>query len=549
MFLKESILSEIGIGKGSHPAHDQDQTLDAKGSHVHHHRAITLVVLILMGLLQACVGRGEQGVSWQLVKATDFEDATATLIPTSSTTPHPLLTYLPPSPRPGEPYLTPTPDSLRDPPFIRTESENYVVQPGDSLSLIAYRFGVSPLLIIEANDIVNANLLAVWQNLLIPAPILREPGPSFKIIPNSELVYGPAGALFDVHRVITDWGGFLEQYEEEVEGLELSGADVIQLVSYRYSVNPRLLLALLEYQSGWLTREDIPPDSVTYPIGYIHEDWQGLFGQLSFVANQLNRGYYLWRAGWAGPYVFDDGSVVVPGQGVNAGTVGVQNLFSLLYQAETWRTVVGEQGFYQTYLSLFGNPFGVAVEPLLPDGLDQPYMQLPFEVGKTWSFTSGPHSAWGTGSGWAALDFAPPGYAYGCVLSNEWVVASADGVVSRIDEGVVILDLDGDGYEQTGWVLLYLHVEERDRVPSGVALHAGDRIGHPSCEGGVSTGTHIHIARKYNGEWIPADGSLPFVLDGWVSAGQGREYNGTLSRGSVIVEAYFQRGLYNQISR
>jgi LasA protease len=540
MFISGSKPFEKRIVKGSRPAH---------GSPFHQQRVLTLVGFILMGSLQACVGHGEQGVSWQLAKATDFGEATATLIPASSMTPHPLLTYLPSLPRPGEPYLTPTPDTPRDTPVIRTESEDYIVQPGDSLSLIAYRFGVSPQLIIEANDIVNPNLLAVWQRLLIPAPILREPGPSFKIIPNSELVYGPAGALFDLHRAITNWGGFLEQYTEEVDGLVLSGADVIQLVADRYSVNPRLLLAMLEHQSGWLTRKDIPPDSVTYPISYIHEDWQGLFGQLSFAANQLNRGYYLWRAGWTGPHIFSDGSVVVPGQGVNAGTVGVQNLFTYLYQADAWRIVVGEDGFYQTYLSLFGNPFGVAVEPLLHDDLEQPHLQLPFEVGKTWSFTSGPHSAWDTGSGWAALDFAPPGYALGCVRSDEWVVASADGVVTRTDVGVVILDLDGDGYEQTGWVLLYLHVEERDRVPAGVTLHAGDRIGHPSCEGGVSTGTHVHIARKYNGEWIPADGPLPFVMDGWVSAGQGTEYNGTLSRGSVIIEAYFRRGLYNQISR
>lgn len=513
------------------------------------HRLFFLGALILICLLSACVGRGEQDVSWQLVKATEISEATATIMPTTSTPPHPLLTYLPPSPRPGEPYLTPTPNSPREAPIIRTKSEYYVVQPGDSLSLIAYRFGVSPQLIIDANDIVNPNLIAVWQRLLIPAPVLREPGPTFKIIPDSELVYGPAGALFDLHSVITNWGGFLDQFKEQIEGRELSGADVIQLVANRYSVNPRLLLALLEYQSGWLTQMDVPPDSLIYPMGYLHTDWQGLFGQLSFAANQLNRGYYLWRAGWVGPFIFNDGSVAIPGQGVNAGTVGVENLFSYFYTYEEWRYVVGEQGFNQTYRSLFGNPFGVAVEPLLPGDHEQPYMQLPFEVGKTWSFTSGPHSAWNTGAGWAALDFAPPGYALGCVLSNEWVVASADGVVVRTDEGVVILDLDGDGYEQTGWVLLYLHIEGRDRVPTGAILHAGDRIGHPSCEGGFSTGTHLHIARKYNGEWIPADGTLPFIMDGWVSGGQGREYNGTLSRGSVIIEAYFRRGIYNQISR
>ena len=287
--------------------------------------------LILIGFLSACGGRGEQGVSWQLMKATDIGEATATIVPATSTPPHPLLTYLPPSPRPGEPYPTPTPNNPRDAPMIRTKSEYYIVQPGDSLSLIAYRFGVGPQLIIDANGIVNPNLLAVWQRLLIPAPALREPGPSFKIVPDSELVYGPAGALFDLHKVITSWGGFLEQFKEQIEGRELSGADVIQLVANRYSVNPRLLLALLEYQSGWLTKKDVSLDSLAYPMGYMHEDWQGLFGQLSFAASEINRGYYLWRAGWVGPFVFNDGSVVVTGQGVNEGKVGIQFIFSHLY--------------------------------------------------------------------------------------------------------------------------------------------------------------------------------------------------------------------------
>ncbi len=135
------------------------------------------------------------------------------------------------------------------------------------------------------------------------------------------------------------------------------------------------------------------------------------------------------------------------------------------------------------------------------------------------------------------------------MLSNEWVVAAADGLILRADQGEVIEDLDGDGFEQTGWVILYMHVESRDRVSAGAYVQAGDRLGHPSCEGGVSNGTHLHLARKYNGEWIPADGSLPFVMDGWVSAGTGAEYDGTMTRGGVSLEACSCRNDGNQISR
>lgn len=50
--------------------------------------------------------------------------------------------------------------------------------------------------------------------------------------------------------------------------------------------------------------------------------------------------------------------------------------------------------------------------------------------------------------------------------------------------GVVTVDLDGDGKEQTGWVLLYLHIAEVGRIQAGEWVETGDKLGHPSCEGG-----------------------------------------------------------------
>jgi hypothetical protein len=79
---------------------------------------------------------------------------------------------------------------------------------------------------------------------------------------------------------------------------------------------------------------------------------------------------------------------------------------------------------------------------------------------------------------------------------------------------------------------------------------AGERIGHPSCEGGLSNGTHLHLARRYNGEWISADTvTTPFILDGWVSSGDGYEYDGYFKRGSQTIEAWEDVNELNQISR
>jgi hypothetical protein len=186
---------------------------------------------------------------------------------------------------------------------------------------------------------------------------------------------------------------------------------------------------------------------------------------------------------------------------------------------------------------MFGYPFLWSIDPIVPSNLVQPPLMLPFASGVHWYFTGGPHGGWASGSAWAALDFAPSGIDNGCVPSDDWVVASATGLVVHSDEGAVVLDLDFDGNEHTGWVVLYMHIETRDRVPLGKKLGLGDRIGHPSCEGGFSNGTHTHVARRFNGEWIAADGSIPFVLSGWVASGTGYEYDGYLTKGDRTIEA------------
>jgi hypothetical protein len=100
-----------------------------------------------------------------------------------------------------------------------------------------------------------------------------------------------------------------------------------------------------------------------------------------------------------------------------------------------------------------------------------------------------------------------------------------------------VLDLDGDGDPHTGWVVYYLHLATDSIPPAGTVMKTGDPIGLPSCEGGRATGTHVHIARLYNGEWMDAGGIVPFNLDGWLVQNGSSEYAGTLVRFGRIVFA------------
>jgi hypothetical protein len=113
----------------------------------------------------------------------------------------------------------------------------------------------------------------------------------------------------------------------------------------------------------------------------------------------------------------------------------------------------------------------------------------------------------------------------------------ANGIIVRSEPGDVVLDLDGDGDERTGWIIFYLHIATQGRIFTGAIVKAGDPIGFPSCEGGEATGTHVHIVRKYNGEWIPAYGPLAFNLEGWVAHFGGQPYQGTMTRFSRTIFA------------
>jgi hypothetical protein len=84
---------------------------------------------------------------------------------------------------------------------------------------------------------------------------------------------------------------------------------------------------------------------------------------------------------------------------------------------------------------------------------------------------------------------------------------------------------------------MYLHLAARDRARAGAALARGERVGHPSCEGGDATATHLHLARLFRGEWIPVDGFAPLVLSGWTAHGQAGTFFGTLTKDGRVIES------------
>lgn len=433
-------------------------------------------------------------------------------------TPGPFLSISPPAVR------TPTPDPPRA--GVDAGRELYLVQAGDTLVALAQQFQTTVEAILALNPGLDPQRLYVGQPLWIPVGV-KEHGPALKLIPDSELVYGPAYRDFSTAEAIHRFGGYLSRYQETVGGEVWTGARIVEEVARNHSVGPRVLLTLLEMQSGWVRGEPADEQARLYPMGWERPGYEGLYRQLNWAADRLNDGYYGFKGRHMWTMRFADGRRVRVAEGLNAGTVAVQTFLAAVLPPEAWARAVGPSGFPAVYRALFGEPFRPEPEPSVPP---EPTWQLPWGDGELWYFTGGPHGGWGNGAAWGALDFAPPDVD-GCALSRSWVRAVADGIVARTGEGLVVLDTDGDGREETGWVVVYLHIAAQGRIPPGVRVRAGDPLGHPSCEGGFADAAHVHLARRLNGEWVPIDAGHPFRLGGWEALPSFALYEGALVRG------------------
>lgn len=472
------------------------------------------------------------------------------LIPTVDIPPLPSLTPTTVSPMPAP---TAQPSSTAKPEATQTQHEItavphpdqdtpilYYTQAGDTLKGLAARFNVQPDDIKSPAKIPQEGLFDPGVLLLIPRR-LGEVSSSTPLIPDSEIVFSPSALDFELDSFIKEAGGYLSGYHEWRSNGWHDGAQAVYRVAIENSINPRLLLTILEFQSHWVYDQPQNLAETDFPIGWLRleNEKKGLYYQLSWAVQQLNIGYYGWRDGTVTELTFPDGKTRLRlAPDLNAGTVALLYLYSRLYNQPEWAGILyGPDGLMRMYEDMFGNPWirAQTVEPLFPATLTQPPLELPFLSGRTWSYTGGPHSAWGPDGARAAIDLAPSTDTHGCYEATDWVTASAPGLVVRSDNGVVVVDLDGDGYEQTGWSILYLHIAAEKRPPLGTWLNTNDIIGHPSCEGGFATGTHVHMARKYNGEWILADGPMPFVLGGWRVHASPELYKGTLTQDDQVV--------------
>ena len=155
------------------------------------------------------------------------------------------------------PLPTPMPDR---PAYTPGELVDYTVQTGDNLPALAVHFNTTVKEIRAANPIipVDATTLPPGMPMKIPIYYLAMWGSPFHILPDDLFVNGPAQIGFDTVKFVNSQPGWLRNYQDAANGEIVSGGEMIDVVATNFSISPRFLLALVEYQTGASEPADSP---------------------------------------------------------------------------------------------------------------------------------------------------------------------------------------------------------------------------------------------------------------------------------------------------
>lgn len=263
-----------------------------------------------------------------------------------------------------------------------------------------------------------------------------------------------------------------------------------------YSINPKVLLAVLEHRSRAVSQRDAvaddPSAGLVPGVGFreqVHEILSALYHD--FYAHRLQS---------------DD-------KQLNAATYALMNLFRSRASVAEFApdAEVTRRGFLDTYERLFPGsrtralPLDEGVEAVPPPDL----LQLPWKLGQSWRF-NGVHTTTGSDPGvMSSIDMTRTwSLVWGNDTSTDYVVAAHAGQVTVYSSCFVRVT------SPSGWATNYYHLSTL-AVSNGQQVTANQTLGvyantqaQALCQGGSSTGPHVHFSLLQNGAYAPIDGAM-----------------------------------------
>jgi hypothetical protein len=202
------------------------------------------------------------------------------------------------------------------------------------LSAVATRFNVNESEIVSDADLTKTTLIEPGTLLIIPNRISEATTPNIQLLPDAEFVYSATALDFDTEAFVKSQNGYLSSFRDYLGSSGwIEGHDAIDQLAIENSINPRLLLALLEYEARWVRGQPIDLLHVDFPMGFNDYRYKGMSVQMTWAINTMSIAYYGWRAGTITHLEFPEGTKLRLDPRLNASTVAIQYLFSKLLRS------------------------------------------------------------------------------------------------------------------------------------------------------------------------------------------------------------------------
>ena len=311
----------------------------------------------------------------------------------------------------------------------------------------------------------------------------------------ADFIYVNVPDLIDKEEAITHWAGY-------------------------YSINPKVILTLMEMQSQLISSPTA--EALNRPLGTL-SDKQGFEEQLQDVLAQLSQRFYAYEESQL------KGLYPPSTDAVNASSFALLALLNgrrieqQQHAVMTGEHALGLDPFIEQFRLLFGNTdrellmSSVAKNPLVADSTQSMQqvvplanitasslppsnmLQMPWRQGYSWQ-SNGAHSHTGSGYPLSSIDVSYDWPQWG---SPTYSVASAhDGTVNVLSRCQVRVT------NANGWATNYYHMDQIT-VRNGQYVNQNTVMGIYAnnknaalCEGGSSTGPHLHFSLLKDGRHV-----------------------------------------------
>ncbi|KAF7766093.1 LasA protease [Pseudoalteromonas undina] len=317
---------------------------------------------------------------------------------------------------------------------------------------------------------------------------------------NSLLTIDDTQFVFNDSLLNEDWDNFFSLHASAIEDKKEL---ILHWAGYT-SINPKVILALIEQQSGLLSN---PNADIENPLAGI-TDKRGFDAQVKDVVMKLSQRFYAYKQWQESQDKLKKRNQATQTTSSTAATAALVSLF-----ADSDRLASNSKNNQQTlteFLATFDRVFPSNTSQLqrslnsVDQNNEKQLLAASFEMNLPWPsgywYSGGAHSNTGSGYPYSSLDFNNGSGGWGA--NTPFVQAAHGGTVTRFSSCNIRVT-HASGYSTNYYHMSNLQYSSGDYVQPGAWLgRYANNYNQALCEGGQSSGPHVHFTLLYNGQQV-----------------------------------------------